>query len=88
MYADFSSLFVKVDPYNASFDKYLLQFTSKSFVKKIFEKLFLLHVCIIKKMIYLMCEKNWFSTDMKTSSTKHENPPPLYAIKWLVPMRL
>jgi len=23
-----------------------------------------------------MCEKNWFSTDMKTSSTKHENPPP------------
>jgi hypothetical protein len=51
MFVDFSSLFVKFDPYNASFDKYLLEFISKSFEKKKMEKLFLPHV--------------WFSTDMK-----------------------
>jgi len=45
MYVDFSSLFVKFEPYKASFDKYVLEFTSKSFVKKIFEKLFLSRVC-------------------------------------------
>jgi hypothetical protein len=44
MYVDFSSPFVKFDPYNASFDKYLLEFISKSFEKKkIIEKLFLPH---------------------------------------------
>jgi len=46
MYVDFSSLFVKFELYKASFDKYLLEFTSKSFVKKIFENLFLPHVSI------------------------------------------
>ena len=30
----FSSLFVKFEPYKASFDKYLLEFNSKSLVKK------------------------------------------------------
>jgi hypothetical protein len=45
MYVDFSSLFVKLE---ASFDKYVLEFTSKSFVKKIFEKLILPHVCTKK----------------------------------------
>ena len=34
MYVDFSSLFVKFELYKASFDKYLLEFTCKSFVKK------------------------------------------------------
>ena len=40
--------FVKLEPYKASFDKYVLEFTSKSFVKKIFEKLILPHVCTKK----------------------------------------
>ena len=49
MYVDFSSLFVMFELYKASFDKYLLEFTKKkSLVKKIFEKLFLPHVCIKK----------------------------------------
>jgi hypothetical protein len=38
----------KLEPYKASFDKYVLEFTSKSFVKKIFEKLILPHVCTKK----------------------------------------
>jgi hypothetical protein len=37
-----------LEPYKASFDKYVLEFTSKSFVKKIFEKLILPHVCTKK----------------------------------------
>jgi len=47
---DFSFLlnFVKLELYRASFDKYMPEFTSKSFVKKIFEKLFLPNVCIKK----------------------------------------
>ena len=61
---DFSSLFVKFKLYRASFDKYLLEFTRNPLLKEIFEKLFLHHVCI-KNLIYLMCEKKWFSTDMK-----------------------
>ena len=48
MYVDFSSLFVKFESYKASVDKYLLEFTSKSFVKKKIEQLFLPHVCIQK----------------------------------------
>jgi hypothetical protein len=40
MYVVFSSLFVKFEPYKVSFDKYLLEFASKSFVKKLFEKKF------------------------------------------------
>jgi hypothetical protein len=47
-----------------AFDKYLLEFTRNPLLKEIFEKLFLHHVCI-KNLIYLMCEKKWFSTDMK-----------------------
>jgi hypothetical protein len=34
MYVDFSSVFVEFELYKASFDKYLLEFTSKTFVKK------------------------------------------------------
>ena len=49
MYVDLSSLFVKFEFYMASFDKYLLEFTSKSFVKKISEKLYLPHICIKQK---------------------------------------
>ena len=68
MYADFSSLFVKLEPYKASFDKYVLEFTSKSFVKKIFEKLILPHVCT-KKFDLSDVWKKWFSTDMKKKSS-------------------
>jgi hypothetical protein len=73
MYVDFSSLFVKLEPYKASFDKYVLEFTSKSFVKKIFEKLILPHVCTKKFDLSDVWEK-WFSTDMKKKYIKHENP--------------
>jgi hypothetical protein len=38
MYVDFSSLFVKFELYKASFDKYLLEFTSKSLENKSWKK--------------------------------------------------
>jgi len=46
MYVDFSSLFVNIELYKASFDKYLPEFTSNFFGKRIFEKLFLPRVCM------------------------------------------
>ena len=52
MYVEFLSLFVKFELYKASFDKYLLGFTSKSFVKKIFEKI-VFASCMYKKKIDL-----------------------------------
>ena len=92
MYADFSSLFVKLEPYKVSFDKYVLEFTSKSFVKKIFEKLILPHVCT-KKFDLSDVWKKWFSTDMKKKSIKHENPSPetsplCYKMVALLPMKV
>jgi hypothetical protein len=74
--------FVKFELYKASFDKHLLEFTSKSLEKKILEKLFLPHVCIQRK-----CDL----PDMKDkNSNKHENPSPspTSVIKWLAPKRV
>jgi len=66
MYVDYSSLFVKFEFYKSSFNKYLLEFTSKWFVKKSLKSFFCLMYVSSKNLIYLMCEKKWFSTDMKT----------------------
>jgi hypothetical protein len=71
MYVDFPSLFVKFELYKASFDKYLLEFTSKSFVKKIIWKtVFVSHT--YKKIDLSDVWKKSFSTDMK-----EELPVPL-----------
>ena len=93
MYVDFSSLFVKFELYKASFDKYLLEFTSKFLVKTLFEQLFLPHVCI-KKFDLSDVWKKRFSTDMKKEfyqAWKYQPPPPSPSpsvIKWLVPKRV
>ena len=50
MYVDFSSLFVKFEVYKASFDKYLLEFTSKSFVNKSFK----IYFCLM--YVYKKCD--------------------------------
>jgi hypothetical protein len=62
-----------------------LLYYKKSFVKKIFEKLVLPHVCIKKRFIYLICEKKRFSTDMKKKSLSSMNipAPSPSVIKWL-----
>ena len=56
MSVDVSSLFVKFEFFKVSFDKYLLGFTSKSFVnKKSLKNLFCLMYASKRNLIYLMC---------------------------------
>jgi hypothetical protein len=76
----------------SSFDKYVLEFTSKSFVKKIFEKLILPHVCT-NKFDLTDVWKKWFSTDMKKKSyqawkSQPRNPPLCYKMVALLPMNV
>ena len=91
MYVDFSSLFVKFEPYKASFDKYVLEFTSKSFVKKNLWKIDFascmyknfLSIRYVKKIGFLPTWKKNLSS-MKISATS----PLCYKMVALLPMKV
>ena len=82
MYVDFSSLFVKFELYKASFDKYLLEFTSKFLENKSLKNCF--------SLMYVSTKKIDLPDMENKNSRKHENPSPSLpsVIKWLAPKRV